>query len=136
MVMRHGEKMEQVIVYLGNNAFTGAAPAGPPFNVWMKVTNAAGQQVCGAADGQLDPIPSGKSWGAYTFQIVHPPPLPVGGRNPNNSEPTTSYEITAMISPEHYDADTKQSNNYAIQSFRFIAGGTASCHTSPRPTFH
>ncbi len=133
-----GRKMEHVTVYLGNNAFDGAAPAGQPFNVWMKAINASGQEVCSATDVQLPPIPTGKSWGAYEFRVVYPKStLVLGGkvRAPNVVK-TTTYAISAMVSPEHPDGDRKTSNNYASQSFTFTAGGTASCETVPRPTFH
>jgi hypothetical protein len=135
-VLPDGRKVEQVIVYLGNNAFTGAAPTGPPFNIVVKVRNAAGQEVCTATGVQLDPIPTGKAWGAYAFQVIHPKPVAGKGVKGLHVDVATRYDITAMVSPEHPDADNNRSNNYVSQSFNFIAGGTASCETLPRPTFH
>src|SRR5437879_1444523 len=65
----------QINVILGNNAFTGAAPSGPTFNAYMRVTNAAGQQVCIAQDAQAASIPTGKSWGAYQFKVTYLRPV-------------------------------------------------------------
>jgi len=120
----------QVAVNLGNNAFTGAAPAGPAYNSYVRVSNAAGQ-VCVAEDGQAPPIPTGKAWGAYLFKVTYPK---IVGRPLNKG--TTTYTITAAINPEHFDADRNHSNNMVTQTFTFPAGGTASCTPLPRPTFH
>jgi hypothetical protein len=134
-----GQKIDRVIVYLGNNAFTGAAPAGQQFNVYMKVNNAAGQQVCTAGDAYQSPIPTGKTWGAYAFQVIYAKPIArvLGGKA--KVEPvalTTQYTITAMVSPEHPDGDRNISNESATKSFTFVRGGTPSCVSFPRPTFH
>jgi hypothetical protein len=123
----------EVIVYMGNNAFEGAAPAGPTYNAYVKVTNAAGQQVCTANDVQAPPIPTGKAWGAYAFRIAYPRPI---SANLERNKGTTTYTMSAAINPEHYSSDKNLSNESATQTFTFPAGGTPSCANLPRPTFH
>ncbi len=131
-----GRTMRQVIVYMGNNAFEDAAAQGQMFNAYMRVNNPA-TQVCTAQDVQASPIPSGKSWGAYAFQLTYPKTtLPLKGKVRVPAIPTTQYVVTAQISPEHPDGDKITSNNYIQQSFTFPAGGTAACVNLPRPQFH
>lgn len=130
-----GSWIEKVFINIGNNATPGSAPAGQQFNVTFKVTNAAGAEVCNRFRLQDAPIPSGKAWGTYSFQVLHPKPHRIAGHD-LQLEQSTPYALNATIMPERYASDVNKSNNTASQTFPFTGGGVPSCEEYPRPAFH
>jgi hypothetical protein len=131
-----GSWTEKVIVYIGNGVTPGSAPEGQPFNLIFNVGNAAGAGVCSKFRVQDYPIPSGKTWGTYAFQVVHPKPkISLRDIPPPLNRPTP-YTLRATITPERYASDVNKSNNTATQTFQFTSGGTPSCQEYPRPVFH
>ena len=131
-----GSWTEKVTVYIGNNAFQGAGAEGQPFNLSFNVGNAAGAGVCSKIRYQDSPIPSGKFWGVYAFQVVHPKSKAYNPDRPKPLNRPTTYTMRATIVPERTASDVNQSNNMASQTFQFAVGGTLSCEEYPRPTFH
>ena len=116
----------QIIVYSGNNAFTGAGASGPTYNISMTVTDKAGHQVCTLADAQQAAIASGRNGIFYAFQVTYRR-LPV-----EKLRGETQYTVTAQIWGEHTEADKNVNNNRVQQTFTLPASGATACVRLPK----